>query len=97
VDAPGGSGFTWSKGGFPLVAGPRISGVACDTLLITSLRATDTGTYRCDYEDGNKAPAFVEFTITVVPLMGVPAAGPLGLGALALALAAAAALRNRRK
>jgi len=97
VDAPGGFGFTWSRNGNALNNTSRISGVTCPILRITDLAVTDAGTYRIDYDDGNKAPVFQEFTVTVIPQAGLPVAGGLGLALLVgmSALLGASALRRK--
>jgi hypothetical protein len=88
------SSFAWSKDGQAALDG-RCQGINCRTLMISSLQPADSGTYRCEYDGGEKTVYTV--TIEVHPpllSMYVPA---VPIAALALAILGVYAIPRRRR
>ncbi len=97
LTAPDGSLFQWVKDGAPIAdAPPRVTGANAQTLTFATIRVSDSGTYRVDYEDGAKAlVSSAPLVISVQATAGLPATGVLGTAVLSGLVAALGLLRKR--
>jgi lysophospholipase L1-like esterase len=91
-----GAAFQWYKNGVPLQDGGYISGSNWRSLHILSLQVSDSGSYTCEYDNANKAPALFG-PVEVVVVKGAPVASSWGLAVVALACGLGGAWRIRRK
>jgi len=92
--APG-STFAWAKDGVTLANGGRITGATRRTLRIAVLDESDSGWYRCVYDDGTKSIQVFEAHVEVGEQL--PAFAPLGVLVLALAFCVAGVVERRRR
>jgi len=98
LTAPVGSDHQWSKDGVPLADDdPRLTGTASRNLVFAPVLVSDSGRYKCQFNDGTKAVTVSENYFLDVGAE-LPVTGLIGLGVCAnlLMLAGAAALRRRK-